>query len=164
MHELISYALSGLVENSTIYLSAQYFQLFSALRPLFVVPENATSARLNANYNACDAARLIIRNANSIPLAQVRPVFTAALHLKNDFLKSGSVFRVLLLLSKTNGVALYPLMDRLLPAFAHALDPKNTEGVSNEIRGELTHLLELINREKPVKKQAAGLGAFLPSA
>ena len=127
VHELISYALSGLVENSTIYLSAQYFQLFSALRPLFVVPENAISACLNAKYNACSAAaRLIITSISPIPLAQVLPIFTAALPLKNDFLENGPVLRTLFLLFKTNGAALYPFVARLLHPFMHLLDPKNT--------------------------------------
>lgn len=160
-----AFATGLLVENSTIDLSPQYFQLLSALQPLFVVPENATSARFNAKDNACGAvARLIIRNASAIPLAQVLPLFTAALPLKNDFLENGPVFRALFLLFKTNGAALYPFVDRLLPAFAHVLDPKNADQVSDEIRGELTHLLELINREEPGKIQAAGLGAFLASA
>ncbi len=47
---------------------------------------------------------------------------------------------------------------------SRTFDPKNAEQVSDEIRGELIHLLELINREEPNKIQAAGLGTFLPSA
>ncbi|KJA23606.1 hypothetical protein HYPSUDRAFT_583175 [Hypholoma sublateritium FD-334 SS-4] len=129
------------------------------------LPENATSARLNAKDNACGAvARLILRNTAAIPLEQVLPIFTAALPLKNDFLENGPVFRALFLLFKTNGAALYPFIDRLLPAFAYILDPKNADQISDDIRGELSHLLELINREEPAKIQAAGLGAFLPSA
>ena len=122
-----AFATGLLVENSTIDLSPQYFQLLSALQPLFVVPENATSARFNAKDNACGAvARLIIRNASAIPLAQVLPLFTAALPLKNDFLENGPVLRTLFLLFKTNGAALYPFVARLLHPFVHLLDPKNT--------------------------------------
>lgn len=160
-----AFATGLLVENSTLNLSQQYFRLLTALQPLFVVPENATSARLNAKDNACGAvARLILRDTGAMPLDQVLPLFTAALPLKNDYLENGPVFRALFLLFKTNGAALYPFMDRLLPVFAHVLDPKNADQLSDEVRVELIHLIELINREEPAKIQAAGLGAFLPSA
>lgn len=160
-----AFATGLLVENSTLNLSQQYFRLLTALQPLFVVPENATSARLNAKDNACGAvARLILRDTAAMPLDQVLPLFTAALPLKNDYLENGPVFRALFLLFKTNGAALYPFMDRLLPVFAHVLDPKNADQLSDEVRVELIHLIELINREEPAKIQAAGLGAFLPSA
>lgn len=160
-----AFATGLLVENSTLNLSQQYFRLLTALQPLFVVPENATSARLNAKDNACGAvARLILRDTAATPLDQVLPLFTAALPLKNDYLENGPVFRALFLLFKTNGAALYPFMDRLLPVFAHVLDPKNADQLSDEVRVELIHLIELINREEPAKIQAAGLGAFLPSA
>ena len=71
-------------------------------------------------------ARLIITSISPIPLAQVLPIFTAALPLKNDFLENGPVLRTLFLLFKTNGAALYPFVARLLHPFVHLLDPKNT--------------------------------------
>ncbi len=130
-----------LVEISTIDLSPQ-----SALQPLFVVPENAASPRLNVKDNACGAvARLIICNASAIPPRRCCHLHRCAA-LKNDVLENGPVFRALLLLFQTNGAALYPFVDRLLPAFAHVLDPKNAEQVSEEVCGELIHLLELIDR------------------
>jgi hypothetical protein len=160
-----AFATGLLVENSEIDLSPQYYQLLGALRPLFIVPEGAPAPRLNAKDNATGAvARLILRNTAAIPLEQVLPLFVDALPLKNDFLENRPVFRALFVLFKTNGAVVYPYMDRLLGVFAFVLDQSSGDQIGDEIRTELVHLLELINREEPAKIQAAGLTQYLPGA
>lgn len=160
-----AFAVGLLVEYSEVDLSPQYFQLLGALRPLFIIPAQAPASRLNAKDNAAGAvARLIIRNTGAVPLDQVLPIFIDALPLKNDYLENRPVFRALFHLFKTNASALYPFMDRLLSLFAHVLDPSGPDQVGDEIRGELIHLLALINNEEPAKIQAAGLAVYLPDA
>ncbi|KAF8953960.1 hypothetical protein BDZ97DRAFT_1678458, partial [Flammula alnicola] len=108
--------------------------------------------------------RLIVRNTAAVPLDQVLPIFVDALPLKNDYLENRPVFRALFHLFKTNGAVLYPYMDRLLPVFAHVLDPSGADQIGDEIRTELIHLIALINQEEPAKVRAASLGVFLPGA
>lgn len=159
-----AFAVGLLVEHSEIDLSAQYLHLLAALRPLFVVAPEASTAKLNARDNAAGAvARLILRNPAAIPLDQVLPVFIDALPLKNDFLENQPVFRTLFYLFRTNPQALYPFMDKLLTVFAHVLDPnsKAQDQIGDETKAELVQLIGALNAEDPAKVQAAGLGAFV---
>ncbi|KDR80526.1 hypothetical protein GALMADRAFT_240827 [Galerina marginata CBS 339.88] len=160
-----AFAMGLLVEYSEADLSPQYLQLLTTLRPLFAVSPQTPAARLNAKDNAAGAVgRLIVRNSAALPLEQVLPIFIDALPLKNDYLENRPVFRALFHLFKTNGAILYPFMDRLLPLFAHVLDPSGPEQVGDDIRADLIGLIALINQEEPTKVQAAGLGVFLPGA
>ena len=161
-----SFAVGLLVENSQVDLSQQYLQLLGALRPIFLITPDSPAVMLNAKDNATGAVgRLIVRNTVAIPLDQVLPIFIDALPLKNDYLENRPVFRALFHLFRTNGPALYPFMDRLLPVFTHVLDSPGEEQITEDIRTELIHLIALINQEVPEKVQAAGLGKyFLPGA
>lgn len=161
-----AFALGLLVENSQVDLTQQYLQLLGALRPIFVVTPDSPAVKLNAKDNAAGAVgRLIVRNTPGIPLDQVLPIFIDALPLKNDYLENRPVFRALFHLFRTNGSALYPFMDRLLPVFTHVLDSPGEEQITEDIRTELIHLIALINQEVPEKVQAAGLGKYvLPGA
>jgi len=159
-----AFALGLLVEYSQVDLSQQYLQLLGALRPLFLVSPDSPAVKLNAKDNATGAvARLIVRNTAAIPLNQVLPIFIDALPLKNDYLENRPVFRALFHLFRTNGAALYPFMERLLPVFTHVLDSSGEEQITEAIRTELIHLIALINQEVPEKVQAAGLGRYLLS-
>jgi hypothetical protein len=160
-----AFAVGQLVENTEVDLSPQYLHLLAALRPLFIVTQDAPSAKLNAKDNAAGAVgRLLLRNVAAIPLDQVLPVFIDALPLKNDYLENRPVFRALFHLFRTNGPALYPFVDRLLQVFAHVLDPNGPDQVGDEIRAELINLIGALNAEDPAKVQASGLGIFLPGA
>jgi hypothetical protein len=160
-----AFALGLLVENSQVDLSQQYLQLLRALRPIFVVSSDSPAVALTAKDNAAGAVgRLIVRNSAAIPLDQVLPVFIEALPLKNDYLENRPVFRALFHLFSTNGSALYPFMDRLLPVFTYVLDSPGEEQITEGIRTELIHLIALINQEVPEKVQAAGLGKYLVPA
>jgi len=60
-----AFAVGMLVESSEQDLSPQYLPLLGALRPLFNVNPDASSARLNARDNASGAvARFILKNTN----------------------------------------------------------------------------------------------------
>lgn len=160
-----AFAVGLLVEYSEVDLSQQYLPLLAALRPLFVVNDHSSAAKLNAKDNATGAVgRLIVRNTGAIPLDQVLPIFIGALPLKNDYLENRPVFRALFHLFRTSGPALYQYMDRLLAVFAHVLDPSAPDQVGDEIRRELINLITALNQEDPGKVQAAGLSVFLPGA
>lgn len=160
-----AFAIGLLVEFSQADLTQHLSHILQALHPLFIVPPDSPAAQFNAKDNAAGAVgRIIIRYSNSIPLDQVLPVFLGALPLKNDQLENRPVFRALFSLFKTNGAALFGFLDQLLPVFAYVLDPNGPDQIGDEIRGELIHLIALINQEAPDKVQAAGLHVFLPGA
>ncbi|KAG7093478.1 hypothetical protein E1B28_007153 [Marasmius oreades] len=160
-----AFAVGLLVEHSEIDLSPHYLHLLAALRPLFVVTPNSPPSRLNAKDNACGAvARLILRNASAVPLEQVLLVFVDALPLKNDYLENRPVFRAIFHLTRTNGAALGPYMDKLLQVFATVLDPSGPDQTGDEVRGELIQLIGALNAQDPAKVQAAGLSPFVHGA
>jgi hypothetical protein len=118
-----AFATSLLVENSEVDLSPQYRPLLAALRPLFVITPDSSSAKLNAQDNAAGAvARLLLCNTAAIPLDQVLPVFLEALPLKND-LENRAVFGALFHRFRANLQVLHPFIDRLLHVFEHVLEP-----------------------------------------
>ncbi|KIM83108.1 hypothetical protein PILCRDRAFT_450443 [Piloderma croceum F 1598] len=160
-----AFASGLLVEYSEVDLSPQYLHLLAALRPLFVLPPNASAAKGNARDNAAGAvARLIIRNTAAVPLDQVLPVFIETLPLKNDYLENRPVFRALFQLFRAYPQTLYPYMDKLLHVFAHVLDPSAPEQIGDETRAELIALIGALNGEDSAKVQAAGLAPFVPGA
>ena len=156
-----AFAVGMLVESSEQDLSPQYLPLLGALRPLFNVNPDASSARLNARDNASGAvARFILKNTSAVPLDQVIPVLLSALPLQNDFLENRPIFQAIFHLFRTNAQSLHPYIGNLLPIFAHVLDPSATDQISADIRGELIELIRALAAEDPGKVQAAGLSAF----
>ena len=143
-----AYATGLLVEHSEQDLSPQYLHLLSALRPLFDVAPDSPPARFNGRDNAAGAvARFILRNTAAVPLDQVLPVFIDALPLKNDYLENRPVFQALFHLFRTNPQTLLPFVSRLLPVFAHVLDPNGPEQIEEETKVELMNLIEALKRE-----------------
>ena len=160
-----AFATGLLVENSEQDLSPQYIALLGALQPLFELPADAPSPRLNARDNACGAvARLILRNVNAVPLTQVLPVLIGALPLRNDLLENRPVFRAVLYLFQTRPEVLSPYLDGLLRVFSHVLDPSGPDQIGDEMRGALIGLISALNSQSPEKVQQAGLGPFVSGA
>jgi hypothetical protein len=158
-----AFATGLLVENSEKDLSPQYIALLGALQPLFNQPNDAPAPRLNARDNACGAvARLILRNAGAVPLAQVLPVLFGALPLRNDLLENRPVFRAVIYLFQTQPDVLSSYLDGLLRVFAHVLDPSGIEQVGDDVRAGLIGLIGALNSQTPEKVQQAGLGPFVP--
>lgn len=161
VHSNAAFAVGVLVENSTVDLSPQYLHLLSALQPLFSVPPDAPTARLNARDNAAGAvSRLIVKKTEAVPLDQVLPVIVGILPLKNDFLENRPVFAALFHLFRTAPSVIAPYLDQLLLVFAHVLDPSGPDQLGDEVRAELIQLVRALNAENPAKVQAAGLSAF----
>ncbi|KAF7790180.1 hypothetical protein EIP86_001132 [Pleurotus ostreatoroseus] len=160
-----AFASGLLVEHSDADLSPQYLHLLAALHPLFQVPADSPTARLNARDNAVGAvSRMIYKNMAAVPLDSVLPTLINALPLQQDYLENRPLFRALFELFKRQPQVLEPYLDKLLHVFAVVLDPNGPDQVGDEIRAELIQLITLLNAQNPAKVQAAGLTAFLPGA
>jgi hypothetical protein len=158
-----AFATGLLVENSEQDLSPQYIALLAALQPLFNLPAEAPAPRLNARDNACGTvARLILRNAAAVPLAQVLPVLIGALPLQNDMLENKPVFRAILFLFQAQPDVLSPYLDALLRIFGHVLDPSKPDQVGDDVRAGLIELIGALNARSPEKVLQAGLAPFVP--
>lgn len=160
-----AFAVGLLVEHSQRDLSPQYLHLLAGLRPHFEVAPDAPAAKFNARDNAAGAvARLLVRNTQATPLDQVLPVLIGVLPLKNDYLENRPVFRAIFHLFRTNPSAIAPYTERLLPVFAHVLDPTGPDQLGDETRAELLNLVNALNAEYPAGIQAAGLGVYIRGA
>lgn len=161
MHSNAAFAVSVLVEHSTVDLSPQYLHLLAALHPLFEVPSVASTAKLNARNNAAGAvSRMILKKSEAIPLDQVLPVIVGILPLKNDFHENRPAFRALFHLFRSVLGVIAPYLDQLLLVFAHVLDPSVPDQLGDEVRAELIQLVRALNAENPAKVQAADFTAI----
>jgi importin-4 len=158
-----AFALGVLVENSDVVWTKEDFEaILFRLRPFFQVPEGAPKAAFNARDNAAGAvSRIILANASLVPLDTVLPVLYSALPLEHDPLENRPLFRALFLLFSHDPNYVLNYMDKLVPVFAHVLDPTQPDEIGNENRAGLLQLLTQINGLMPGKLQDAGLGAFL---
>ncbi|KAG8748057.1 hypothetical protein FRC10_009809 [Ceratobasidium sp. 414] len=157
-----AFAMGVLVENSEVDMSGQYLAILTALRPYFDVAGGAPHSHFNAKDNATGCvARMLLKNAGSMPLDQVMPVFIGALPLKHDFLENRPVFRAIFHISKTSPDSLAPQIDHLLAVFAFVLDPDSSDMIGDEIRAELIQLIKGLGGSVPDKVKSVGLGAYL---
>jgi importin-4 len=158
-----AFALGVLVENSDVVWTKEDFEaILFRLRPFFQVPEGAPKAAFNARDNAAGAvSRIILANASLVPLDTVLPVLYSALPLEHDPLENRPLFRALFLLFSHDANYVLNYMDKLVPVFAHVLDPTQPDEIGTENRAGLLQLLTQINGLMPGKLQDAGLGAFL---
>jgi hypothetical protein len=158
-----AFALGVLVENSDVVWTKEDFEaILFRLRPFFQVPEGAPKAAFNARDNAAGAvSRVILANASLVPLDTVLPVLYSALPLEHDPLENRPLFRALFLLFSHDPNYVLNYMDKLVPVFAHVLDPSQPDEIGTENRAGLLQLLTQINGLMPGKLQDAGLGAFL---
>ena len=160
-----AFASGLLVEHSDMDLSPQYMHLLQAYRPLFTVPADAPTARLNARDNAVGAvSRMIYKNMSALPLDQVLPVLLEAIPLQQDYLENRPLFRAIFELFKRQPQVLQPYLDKLLQVFAVVLDPNGPDQVGDDIRAELIALITMLNAQNPAKVQAAGLSVFITGA
>lgn len=90
-----AFAIGSLLFQTQADLSPHYLEILGALQRLFEpIPENAPLKRDNARDNAVGAvARMILKNAEAVPLDQVLPILLGALPLKRDFAESAKTVR-----------------------------------------------------------------------
>lgn len=87
-----AFAMGSLVFQSTQDLSNQYISILSAFSPLF-----DRSADTNETNQACDnacgaLARLILKNADALPLEQVLPTYLGCLPVRQDMVENVRAF------------------------------------------------------------------------
>lgn len=85
-----AFAMGSLVYQSTQDMTGQYMTILNALSPLF--DRNTDTSESNqACDNACGAlARLVLKNADALPLAQVLPTFLGCLPIRQDYVENVS--------------------------------------------------------------------------
>lgn len=85
-----AFAIGSLVFQSGQDLSSQYMTILSALSPLFDRTVDTTESN-QACDNACGAlARLILKNADALPLGQVLPTYLGCLPVRQDMVENVS--------------------------------------------------------------------------
>ncbi|KAJ1936137.1 hypothetical protein FBU59_005153 [Linderina macrospora] len=84
-----AYGVGVLIEAATIDASPYFNDVLKAVYPLLRQSGNPN----NSNDNAAGCvARLIVENADAVPLADVLPVWIAALPIKGDHLEDIAVY------------------------------------------------------------------------
>lgn len=165
-----AFALGSLVFQTEADLSGRYMQVLGALQPAFAGGTQDGAALDNLKDNACGAVgRMLIKNANALPLDQVLPVFFGALPLRRDYAETEKAFKATFkLLREQNPIAIAHL-DHLLAVYARALASLSagffpeTEGaeMAEDVKNELVELLRALNASQPDKIAAAGLTQYL---
>lgn len=173
-----AFAMGSLVYQSTQDLSSQYMSILGALSPLF----DRTTDTVDSNQacdNACGAvARLIIKNADALPLDQVLPTYLGVLPIRQDFVENvsasphqrsaladtflkGKVFESLILLLQSGRAA--GQEQTILNIFGQVLQSqKSASDDSKPLQPEtLTKTVELLKSMPGDQLQATGLAQFV---
>ncbi|KAJ2392421.1 hypothetical protein GGI23_005222, partial [Coemansia sp. RSA 2559] len=93
-----AYGVGALIESATIDASPYFSDVLKAVFPLIKLEDNTNNARDNA---AGCVARLILENADAVPLAAVIPEWISALPICNDHLEDIPVYDAICHLLKT---------------------------------------------------------------
>ena len=155
------HAAGVLVEKSELDLSQHYGALLGALQPYFERHEGEPDDVQTARDNACGGlGRLILKNADAVPLEQGLPILFSSLPLANDFAEWAPVLLSLVhLLQSNNGVAMQHL-DTILQLFHHVL-ASDADELGGVLRGQLCAFVSQLNTQIPDKIRAYGLDAYL---
>ena len=156
-----AFAAGVLVQNSELDLSQHYGALLGALQPYFERHEGEPDDVQTARDNACGClGRLILKNADAVPLEQGLPILFSSLPLANDFAEWTPVLLSLVhLLQSNNGVAMQHL-DTILQLFHHVL-ASDADELGGVLRGQLCAFVSQLNTQIPDKIHAYGLEAYL---
>ncbi|KAH8924295.1 ARM repeat-containing protein [Atractiella rhizophila] len=160
-----AFALGSLVLHSQTDMSSQYSEILRVVYPLLQAPDDAPSQNLNAKDNAAAViARLILKNVDALPLAEVVPVFVGALPLKKDMTENSKMFSAVGVLISRYFDLVAPHFDHILQVFAHALaspeEGKNAQ-LNKKTRENLIQLVKALGGQHGDRLRAAGLGAYL---
>ncbi|KAJ2356494.1 hypothetical protein H4S01_006688, partial [Coemansia sp. RSA 2610] len=92
-----AFGVGAFVEGATIDASAYFGDILKALFPLIQLADNPNNARDNA---AGCVARLILENADAVPLGDVLPAWVGALPIRGDHLEDMPVYDAVCFLLK----------------------------------------------------------------
>ncbi|KAJ2611917.1 hypothetical protein EV177_003259, partial [Coemansia sp. RSA 1804] len=125
-----AYGVGALIESATIDASPYFGDVLKAVYPLIKIADNTNNARDNA---AGCVARLILENADAVPLADVIPVWISALPISKDHLEDIPVYDAVCHLLETRRKDIEAFIPVLKPVLEQALaDPASL--ISSESR------------------------------
>lgn len=111
-----AYLCGRACESFQSSIASNYMGLLGALSPLFS-NQNEDDSDAVVDNAAAAVARMITVNSSAVPLAQVLPVFVAALPLKEDMTENPTVYNCLLKLLEENNSDIIALKGEVMRAF-----------------------------------------------
>lgn len=136
------YGLGVLVENAADISFPHYPELLQALSNMFSQEDNA-----RARDNLCSTvARLIMTNANGVPLNQVFPVYLQCLPLQEDLEENFTVYKCLLHLYNIRHQELFQNLPQILKTISVAL---TTQKIDDETKAVIGQLIRGVHSEYP---------------
>ncbi|KAJ1848292.1 hypothetical protein LPJ70_001104, partial [Coemansia sp. RSA 2708] len=131
-----AFGVGAFVEGATIDASAYFGDILKALFPLIQLADNPNNARDNA---AGCVARLILENADAVPLGDVLPAWVGALPIRGDHLEDMPVYDAVCFLLKHKRAEVEPVLPALMAVLKQAMaDPQTL--FSDESRQYLASL------------------------
>ncbi|PIA13945.1 ARM repeat-containing protein [Coemansia reversa NRRL 1564] len=131
-----AFGVGAFIESATVDASAYFSEVLKALYPLFKLEDNSNNVKDNA---AGCVARLILENADAVPLADVLPVWISALPIRGDHLEDIPVYDAVCHLFKNKRAEVEPFQSALEPVLKQALADPDTM-LSDESREFLAML------------------------
>ncbi|KAJ2159639.1 hypothetical protein GGF46_002884 [Coemansia sp. RSA 552] len=116
-----AFGVGAFIESATIDASPYFGDVLKALYPLIRLEDNPNNARDNA---AGCVARLILENADAVPLADVLPAWIGALPIRGDHLEDIPVYDAICHLLRNKRAEVEPFLEALTPVLKQAMaDP-----------------------------------------
>ncbi|KAJ5646274.1 hypothetical protein N7490_002646 [Penicillium lividum] len=139
-----AYAVGRLVEHSNAgdEMAKAYPTILTRLEQCLQMDVS----RLQDNATGC-VSRMILRNREAVPIADVLPVLVNILPLKNDYEENDPLYRMICQLYKWEDATVRELTPRLLPVFQAVLSDENQ--LEDERRAELIELVKWLNQMQP---------------
>lgn len=156
-----AFAAGVLIEHSDSDLTQHYLSLLTALQSYFAKNDDESDEAKTARDNACGClARMIIKDANALPMDQVLPVLFSALPLERDYVEWTPVLLCMIKLIQTNNAAAMQHLDTILQLFRHVLSDEE-DVLGGQLRGQVVAFVSQLHAQAPEKVRANGLDAFL---
>lgn len=156
-----AFAAGVLIEHSDSDLSQHYMPLLTALQSYFHKSSGESDELKTARDNACGClARMMIKDANAVPLDQALPVLFSALPLEKDYAEWTPILLCMIQLIQTNNPVAMQHVDTILQLFRHVLS-SDEDMLGGQLRGQLVAFVSQLHSQAPEKISANGLDAFL---
>ncbi|KAJ2127851.1 hypothetical protein GGF48_003105, partial [Coemansia sp. RSA 921] len=118
-----AYGVGAFIETATIDASPYFGDVLKALFPLIQMTDNTNNARDNA---AGCVARLILENADAVPLSDVLPAWIGALPIRGDHLEDLPVYDAVCYLLKNKRSEVEACLPALMAVLKQAMSDPDT--------------------------------------
>ncbi|KAJ1852953.1 hypothetical protein IW147_005805 [Coemansia sp. RSA 720] len=118
-----AFGVGAFIETATIDASPYFGDVLKALFPLIQMSDNTNNARDNA---AGCVARLILENADAVPLSDVLPAWIGALPIRGDHLEDLPVYDAVCYLLKNKRSEVEPCLPALMAVLKQAMSDPDT--------------------------------------